>query len=173
MAIGLVLAGMHGDIKTFKDTAAAYVLAFGLFGFAGGVTNWCVCCCTSLTVRVVLLARTWPSVSSVVVAALTNFGTPRVWPRRIAIKMLFDAVPIAPGCLFRDGQTAYLPGSGIIPRQFKAIRQVRSARAVTSPRRNLVSLRRIVAACHRGSAPRHREIAPWQCNFAPWQRHRA
>eukprot|EP01086_Lenisia_limosa_P010265 TRINITY_DN34375_c0_g1_i1.p1 TRINITY_DN34375_c0_g1~~TRINITY_DN34375_c0_g1_i1.p1 ORF type:complete len:344 (+),score=116.79 TRINITY_DN34375_c0_g1_i1:90-1034(+) len=51
-----------------RGTFFAYVLAFGLFGFAGGITNW------------------------------------------LAVKMLFDRVPL-------------LYGSGVIPRQFKQIRQ--------------------------------------------------
>lgn len=49
--------------------ASEYVLSFGLFGFAGGITNW------------------------------------------LAVKMLFDRIP----CLY---------GSGVIPRQFKEIREM-------------------------------------------------
>jgi len=55
--------------RTPMQEAARWILAAGLFGFAGGITNW------------------------------------------IAIKMLFDRV-------------CNLPGSGVIPRQFKEIRQV-------------------------------------------------
>jgi len=52
----------HGSV------VARYILSFGLFGFAGGITNW------------------------------------------LAIKMLFDKIPL-------------LYGSGVIPQQFKEIRQ--------------------------------------------------
>jgi hypothetical protein len=62
MVVGLTLTRQHPE-----STVCAYVLAFGLFGFAGGITNW------------------------------------------LAVKMLFDKVP-------------GLIGSGVIPRQFKAIR---------------------------------------------------
>ena len=66
MLLALICRAAAGA-TTFLD----YVLAFGLFGFAGGITNW------------------------------------------LAIKMLFDVVHIGPFMLV---------GSGVIPRQFKAIR---------------------------------------------------
>ena len=53
--------------RTTESVIATYVLSFGLFGFAGGITN------------------------------------------ELAVKMLFDRIP-------------FLPGSGVIPRQFKEIR---------------------------------------------------
>lgn len=58
-----------GAPRTPMQEAARWILAAGLFGFAGGITNW------------------------------------------IAIKMLFDRV-------------CNLPGSGVIPRRFKEIREV-------------------------------------------------
>ena len=66
MLLALICRAAAGA-TTFLD----YLLAFGLFGFAGGITNW------------------------------------------LAIKMLFDVVHIGPFMLV---------GSGVIPRQFKAIR---------------------------------------------------
>ena len=62
MCLGIVL---HISFRTFVPWK--YLLSFGLFGFAGGFTNW------------------------------------------LAVKMLFDRIP-------------GLAGSGVIPRQFKAIR---------------------------------------------------
>ena len=59
--------------RSVAQEAARFVLAAGLFGFAGGITNW------------------------------------------LAIKMLFDRV-------------CNLPGSGVIPRRFKEIRQALSLR---------------------------------------------
>ena len=67
MVIGIVLKTTSG-----KNVGIDYFLAFGLFGFAGGITNW------------------------------------------LAVKMLFDIVHIGPFMLV---------GSGVIPRQFKAIRE--------------------------------------------------
>jgi uncharacterized membrane protein YheB (UPF0754 family) len=64
MVIGVFLT----ESSLTKNATYDYVLAFGLFGFAGGSTNW------------------------------------------LAVKMLFDRVP-------------FLIGSGVIPRQFKGIRQ--------------------------------------------------
>lgn len=64
MLVGIVLT--EGSLT--RNLTYEYVLAFGLFGFAGGATNW------------------------------------------LAVKMLFDRIP-------------FLAGSGVIPRQFKAIRQ--------------------------------------------------
>jgi len=76
MLVGMLLkaataaeAGCPPTARTFGQEAARWILAAGLFGFAGGITNW------------------------------------------VAIKMLFDRV-------------CDLPGSGVIPRQFKEIRQV-------------------------------------------------
>jgi len=66
MATGIALRFSMGDWE--DNYAGRYILAFGLFGFAGGVTNW------------------------------------------LAITMLFDEVP-------------GLYGSGIIPKQFKQIRE--------------------------------------------------
>lgn len=74
MLVGMLLkaatAGTEcGAARTFGQECARWILAAGLFGFAGGITNW------------------------------------------VAIKMLFDRV-------------CNLPGSGVIPRRFKEIRQV-------------------------------------------------
>ena len=66
MAAGIAMRFSMGDWE--DNHAGRYILAFGLFGFAGGVTNW------------------------------------------LAITMLFDEVP-------------GLYGSGIIPKQFKQIRE--------------------------------------------------
>lgn len=63
MVVGILLTKLDGD-----TLAAKYILGFGLFGFAGGLTNW------------------------------------------LAVKMLFDRIP-------------GLIGSGVIPRQFKEIRE--------------------------------------------------
>lgn len=63
MIVGIVLQVIYGN-----TLAVSYILGFGLFGFAGGVTNW------------------------------------------LAVKMLFDRIP-------------GLIGSGVIPRQFKEIRE--------------------------------------------------
>jgi hypothetical protein len=63
----VLVVGIALKQKYPSSWAASYVMTFGLFGFAGGITNW------------------------------------------LAIKMLFDRVP-------------FLIGSGVIPRQFKAIR---------------------------------------------------
>jgi hypothetical protein len=63
MCMGIIL---HS--ATDGSLGSKYVLSFGLFSFAGGITNW------------------------------------------LAIKMLFDKIPL-------------LYGSGVIPRQFKAIRE--------------------------------------------------
>lgn len=63
MLVGILLQSVTG-----RNMVSRLVLAFGLFGFAGGITNW------------------------------------------LAVKMLFDKVP-------------GLMGSGIIPRQFKEIRE--------------------------------------------------
>jgi hypothetical protein len=66
--IGAALRLMYPvEPVTTESTVATYVLSFGLFGFAGGITN------------------------------------------ELAVKMLFDRIP-------------FLPGSGVIPRQFKEIR---------------------------------------------------
>lgn len=67
MVIGIVL-----KTQSSENVGIDYFLAFGLFGFAGGITNW------------------------------------------LAVKMLFDIVHIGPFMLV---------GSGVIPRQFKAIRE--------------------------------------------------
>jgi len=64
MITGILLRAFLGHENVF----AKYILAFGIFGFAGGITNW------------------------------------------LAIKMLFDKIPL-------------LYGSGVIPQQFKEIRQ--------------------------------------------------
>eukprot|EP00239_Pterosperma_sp_CCMP1384_P006285 CAMPEP_0197851682 /NCGR_PEP_ID=MMETSP1438-20131217/18609_1 /TAXON_ID=1461541 /ORGANISM="Pterosperma sp., Strain CCMP1384" /LENGTH=273 /DNA_ID=CAMNT_0043465379 /DNA_START=316 /DNA_END=1134 /DNA_ORIENTATION=+ len=75
MIVGLALRIVYND--DWKDSSVAgavagrYILAAGLFGFAGGVTNW------------------------------------------IAVKMLFDPLPT---------ESSPMPGTGIIPRQFKSIR---------------------------------------------------
>lgn len=63
MVIGILLHSKYSD-----STFVKYFLAFGLFGFAGGITNW------------------------------------------LAVKMLFDKIP-------------FIVGSGVIPRQFKVIRE--------------------------------------------------
>lgn len=63
MVLGIVLQIIYGETIVVR-----YVLGFGLFGFAGGLTNW------------------------------------------LAVKMLFDRIPC-------------LAGSGVIPRQFKEIRE--------------------------------------------------
>ena len=77
--LGLILKAAVGD--NTEDTVgnptgsaqfANFVFSFGLFGFAGGITNW------------------------------------------LAVKMLFDRVGVDP---------YYLYGSGVIPLQFKAIRE--------------------------------------------------
>mmetsp|Transcript_6207 Transcript_6207/g.9403 ORF Transcript_6207/g.9403 Transcript_6207/m.9403 type:complete len:321 (-) Transcript_6207:56-1018(-) len=63
MVVGIVLNRLFP-----RSTFCAYLLSFGLFAYAGGITNW------------------------------------------LAVKMLFDRIPL-------------LVGSGVIPRQFKAIRK--------------------------------------------------
>ena len=62
-------AACEDNPLTLTQSVAKWTLAAGLFGFAGGITNW------------------------------------------LAIKMLFDSV-------------CGLPGSGVIPRRFKEIREV-------------------------------------------------
>jgi len=69
MLVGMALKAAAGDGQSLAQGAAKWTLAAGLFGFAGGITNW------------------------------------------LAIKMLFDRV-------------LGLPGSGVIPRRFKEIREV-------------------------------------------------
>eukprot|EP00976_Prorocentrum_cordatum_P061433 1176301-Prorocentrum_minimum.AAC.1 len=76
MVVGIVMRFAMGDWD--DNIAGRYILAFGLFGFAGGVTNW------------------------------------------LAITMLFDEVP-------------GLYGSGIIPKQFKQIRQTMKVMIILRP----------------------------------------
>lgn len=69
MVVGFIMyyTSKGAELKQPASVESTYILSIGLFGFAGGLTNW------------------------------------------LAIKMLFDRIP-------------FLAGSGVIPRQFKSIR---------------------------------------------------
>jgi hypothetical protein len=115
MATFIVLKAQHGNSSVIVD----YGLSCGLFGFAGGATNWLVraralpaCTCTGHD----LCSR--PSLSCGGVAdALARSMLCRLLACMQAVHMLFERVP-------------GLVGSGVIPRHFVEVRKAVKAMCI-------------------------------------------